>query len=269
MVGKTARNGVIVRTSLPEFASEAEKEKARAEGFAIAGGLSHKTPDYPTLLAKGLRGILSDIADKKAEIARRPDSPEKTEKLLLMEAMEIECQAVIELAHRYADLADQMAATAGPERAAELRQIAAICRRVPEHPAQTFREALQSVWMVHYAFFSTNTGLSLGRFDQYCGPFLENDLAAGNLTLEGAQELVDCLWIKFNDRAQILRENFAGRYQDHKWQAGYRWRTITGPGWSGCHQSLWSKPPAQRYSPGWQGWHERADLADAQQYGAF
>ncbi len=66
LVGKTARNGVIVRTSLPEFASEAEKEKARAEGFAIAGGLSHKTPDYPTLLAKGLRGILSEIADKKS-----------------------------------------------------------------------------------------------------------------------------------------------------------------------------------------------------------
>ncbi len=145
-----------------------------------------------------------------------------------MQAMEIECQAVIDLAHRYADLADRMAAEAGPERAEELRQIAAICRRVPEHPAQTFREALQSVWMVHYAFFSTNTSLSLGRFDQYCGPFLENDLAEGNLTLESAQELVDCLWIKFNDRAQILRENFAGRYQDHKWQAGYRWRTITG-----------------------------------------
>ena len=219
---------IIVRTALPEFAAEAEKEKARAEGFTITGGLSHKTPDYPTLLAKGLRGILNDIAGKKAEIARRPDSPEKTEKLLLMEAMEIECQAVIDLAQRYADLAEQQAAAANPERAAELRQIAAICRRVPEHPARTFREALQSVWMVHYAFFSSNTSLSLGRIDQYCGPFLESDLAAGSLTLENAQELVDCLWIKFNDRAQILRENFADRYQDHQWQAGYRWRTIIG-----------------------------------------
>ena len=57
-------------------------------------------------------------------------------------------------------------------------------------------------------------------------PALENDLAAGTLTLESAQELVDCLWIKFNDRAQILRENFADRYQDHKWQVGTRWRTI-------------------------------------------
>ncbi len=226
LVGKTARGGIIVRTSLPEFATTAEKEKARAEGFAIAGGLSHKTPDYPTLLARGLRGILTDIAGKKADIASRPNSPEKTEKLLFMEAMEIECQAVIHLAQRYADLAEQLAITAGPERAAELRQIAAICRRVPEYPAQTFHEALQSVWMVHYAFFSTNTNLSLGRFDQYCGPALENDRASGNLTLESAQELVDCLWVKFNDRAQILRENFAGRHQDHLWQAGYRWRTI-------------------------------------------
>ena len=228
LVGKTARGGVIVRTALPEFAAPAEQEKARAEGFNIAGGLSHKTPDYPSLLAKGLHGLLNEITDKKAAIARRPESPEQAEKLRLMEAMEIECLAVIDLAHRYADLAEQLAASADPQRAAELRQIADICRRVPEHPAQTFREALQSVWLVHYAFYSTNTGLSLGRIDQYCAPFLENDLSEGTLTLESAQELVDCLWIKFNDRAQILRENFAGRHQDHSWQAGYRWRTILG-----------------------------------------
>jgi choline trimethylamine-lyase len=228
LVGKTARNGTIIRTSLPEFATATEKEKAQAEGFTITGGLSHKTPDYPTLLAKGLRGIINDIAQKKADIACRPDSPEKTEKLLLMESMEIECQAVIDLAHRYADMAEQQAEISGTERAEELHKIASICRHVPELPARTFHEAMQSVWMVHFAFFSTNTSLSLGRIDQYCGIFLENDLTKGYLSLADAQELVDCLWIKFNDRAQILRENFADRYQDHLWQAGYRWRTITG-----------------------------------------
>jgi formate C-acetyltransferase len=228
LVGKTARDGMIVRTALPEYASQAEKDKARDEGFNIAGGLSHKTPDYPNLIAQGLGGILGGIAHKKAEIALRSESPEKTEKLLILHAMQIECQAVIALAQRYAQLAELLAASAGPARAAELGEIAAICRRVPEHPAGTFREALQSMWLVHYAFYSTNTNLSLGRIDQYCGPLLENDLSTGRLTPDEAQELVDCLWIKFNDRAQILRENFAGRYQDHKWQAGYRWRTITG-----------------------------------------
>lgn len=228
LVGKTARGGVIVRTALPEFASAAEKEQAQAEGFAIAGGLSHKTPDYPTLLAKGLRGIQQEAAEKKAQIALRPNSAENADKLLWLEAVEIECQAVIDLSHRYAGLAEAMAEDADIERAAELRQIAVVCRQVPEHPARTFREALQSVWMVHYAFFSSNTSLSLGRFDQYCGPYLENDLAAGILTPESAQELVDCLWIKFNDRAQILRENFAGWHQDHTWQVGHRYRTITG-----------------------------------------
>jgi choline trimethylamine-lyase len=226
VVGKTARNGVIVRTSLPEYAYPEEKEKARSEGFAISGGLSHKTPDYPTLLSRGLRGILEDIAEKKAEVSLRPGSPEKEETLLWLEAMEIECQAVIDLAYRYAALAEEMARTAEPDRAAELRRTAAVCRRVPEYPAENFREALQSVWLVHYAFFSTNTGLSLGRFDQYCGPYLDQDLESGVLSLEDAQELVDCLWIKFNDRAQILRENFAGRSQDSTWQVGHRWRTI-------------------------------------------
>ena len=153
LVGKTARNGTIVRTALPEFAAEAEKEKARAEGFTITGGLSHKTPDYPTLLAKGLRGILNDIADQKDRNRRPARHPRKSRKAApACRPWKSNARRSSTWRSRYADLADQMAATAGPERAAELRQIAAVCRRVPEHPAHTFREALQSVWLVHYRF---------------------------------------------------------------------------------------------------------------------
>ncbi len=230
LVGKTARDGVIVRTSLPEFALAEEKERAAAEGFTIAGGLSHKTPDYPAVLNKGLRAIIAEIEAKEADIATRPESAENQEKILFMQAMRVECEAVIRLARRFADLAEMQAQSAAPGRAAELREIAQACRRVPEHPARTFREAVQSLWLVHFAFFSTNSSLSLGRIDQYLGPFLERDLEEGRISPEAAQELVDCLWIKFNDRGQILRENWAtpGRYHDHPWQAGYRWRTLTG-----------------------------------------
>ena len=228
IVGKTAIEGVIYRTSLPEFATAAEHAQARAEGFAITSSLSHKTPDYPSLVTKGLGGFLDDIAAKIAEIRARPDSPERGEKLQFAESMRIECQAVIALAHRYADLAERQAAIATSTRAAELRTIAAVFRRVPEYPPTTFREALQSVWLVHYAFFSTGTALSLGRFDQYCGPFLERDLADGRLTASLARELLDCLWLKFNDRAQIQRENYADRFESEPWPAGCRTRTICG-----------------------------------------
>ena len=228
IVGKTARSGVIVRTALPDFATPAEKEQARAEGYSITSGLSHKVPNYPEVIERGLDGVLADIAAKMQEIEARPDSSERAERLIFMQSLQIEIHAVLRLAERYAALAEQQAAAAAPARAAELRRIAAVCRRVPAQPARSFHEALQSVWLVHYAFFSTGTNLSLGRFDQYCGPLLETDLAAGRISLDEAQELVDCLWIKFNDRAQTERANFIGREQDHPWLAGCRWRTLIG-----------------------------------------
>ena len=86
--------------------------------------------------------------------------------------------------------------------------MAQVCRRVPEHPARTFHEAVQSFWFIHYALFSTGTSLSCGRFDQFLYPRLQADLANGSLSLDQAQELIDCVWIRFNDRGQICRENF-------------------------------------------------------------
>ncbi len=228
IVGKTSRGGVILRTALPEFVTVGEKEEARAAGRGIPMGLSHKVPDYPAVVERGLSGILSDIRERMAIVRARPDSPEKAGILDWMQAMQIEIEAVLRLALRYASLAEMQAASAAPERALELRRIAAVCRRVPGEPPESFHEVLQSVWFVHYAFYSTGTNLSLGRFDQYCGPLLERDLAQKSLTVAEAQEMVDCLWIKFNDRAQINRENFSARAMDRPWQAGLRWRTLLG-----------------------------------------
>jgi hypothetical protein len=59
IAGKTARGGVILHTSLPEFATGAEKEQAQREGQGITSYLSHKVPDYPDLPQRGLGGILA------------------------------------------------------------------------------------------------------------------------------------------------------------------------------------------------------------------
>ncbi len=64
--------------------------------------------------------------------------------------------------------ADALATTAtSAARRDELLTIAQVCRRVPEHPARTLHEAVQSFWFIHYALFSTGTSLSCGRFDQF------------------------------------------------------------------------------------------------------
>ncbi|MDP6452273.1 MAG: pyruvate formate lyase family protein [SAR202 cluster bacterium] len=209
IVGNSVQDGVIVRTSMPGYATPEEHKQASEEGSSIAAQLSHKTPYYADVLEKGLSGVLAEIDAKLADFATRPPSEERDEKTVLFEAMRLECQAVVALAHRYADLAEKLAGEVESiERRQELLSIAEVCRWVPEFPAQTFHQATQAFWFVHYASFSTGTSISCGRLDQFLDPMLQKDLDAGAIDIETAQELIDCVWLRFNDRGQIVRENF-------------------------------------------------------------
>ena len=161
------------------------------------------------MVDRGLSAILDDIDQKIAEVSTREPSDERDEILAHYQATVVECKAVITMAHRYADSAEKQAGEVlMADRREELLRIADVCRRVPEFSARTFHEAVQSFWFVHYALFSTGTKLSCGRMDQYLYPPLKRDLDAGRITLPEAQELIDSLWLRFNDRAQICRENF-------------------------------------------------------------
>ncbi|MGC8827142.1 MAG: pyruvate formate lyase family protein, partial [Anaerolineae bacterium] len=85
---------------------------------------------------------------------------------------------------------------------AELLEIARICRKVPWEPAETFTEALQSLWFTHMLVMAAESypgpGLSPGRIDQYLYPYYKADIEAGRLTREQAKEWLQCLWIKHN-----------------------------------------------------------------------
>ena len=68
-----------------------------------------------------------------------------------------------------------------PLRRAQLNTIAQICRKVPAQPAETFSEALQSVWFIQLVLQIESNGhsVSLGRFDQYLYPYYKADKNAG------------------------------------------------------------------------------------------
>ncbi|WP_275554758.1 pyruvate formate lyase family protein [Mixta sp. Marseille-Q2659] len=89
---------------------------------------------------------------------------------------------------------------------------------MPEHAPRTFHEALQSVWFVQSLFCleENQTGISLGRVDQYLWPFLERDLANGELTNEQAEELLCCWMIKMAESLWICSESTA------RYFAGYQ-----------------------------------------------
>ena len=106
---------------------------------------------------------------------------------------------MIAFAHRYAELARSMAADERrEERRRELLEIADICERVPEHPARTFHEAVQSQWLIQtVSRLEQAIGgvVGNGRIDQYLYPYYRKDVAEGRLTDDEALVLLESIWI--------------------------------------------------------------------------
>lgn len=169
-------------------------------GNYFYNGVGHVTVQYWKVLEIGYEGIMKEIA-AELEATKAGDANYAT-KSRLLQAMLISCQAVIDYANRYATRADEMAAKeSNPQRAAELRQIAENCRRVPAKGATGFYEACQAFWFVQQLLQLESSGHSIspGRFDQYMFPYFKSDIEKGKITREFAQELIDCIWVKLND----------------------------------------------------------------------
>ncbi len=184
-------------------------------GNYFFNGIGHVSVNYGKVLQIGYRGIMAEAqaALDKLEIS---DGDYVARSNFLYAVIE-SCEAVIHYARRYAALARDMAKKEGnPTRKAELEQIAKNCAHVPEFPASSFAEACQSFWFVQLLLQIESNGHSIspGRFDQYMYPYYKKDMEAGKITIEQAQELIDCIWVKFNDinkvRDALSAEGFAG-----------------------------------------------------------
>ena len=184
-------------------------------GNYFYNGVGHVTVKYEEVLAIGYKGII-DKARAELEKCQVGDG-NYAKKSHFLNAVIVSCQAVIEYAERYAELASQMAAECtDPVRKQELLQISENCSRVPANGATSFYEACQSFWFVQQLLQVESSGHSIspGRFDQYMYPYYKADIDKGIITREAAQELLDCIWVKLNDlnkvRDAASAEGFAG-----------------------------------------------------------
>ena len=161
----------------------------------ITSGDAHLAVDYRLVLEKGLKDVERRTREK-LESLNLADF-ESMKKSFFYRAILIVIDAVACFVGRFAQLAEEEAAKAEPQRAAELREIARICRKVPMEPAETFHEALQSVWFLHLILQIESNGhsLSFGRLDQFCYPYFRKSLEQG-MTLQQGEELLENLWIK-------------------------------------------------------------------------
>lgn len=163
-------------------------------------GWGETTAGYSQVIGEGIESICDTIRTRMAELD--PTVPGDIEKEDYLKALLISAEGICELAERYALEAECLAETEQDAvRREELLTIAETCHHVPRYPARTFREALQSLYIYQICIFMEQNAASYnpGRMDQYLYPYYKADLEKGILTEEEAQELLDCLWVKFSE----------------------------------------------------------------------
>lgn len=166
------------------------------EGKLNAGD-AHLAVNYERILKDGLRGYEKRVKECKASLDLT--DPDSIDKYCFYNAVLIVLKAVHNFANRYSVLAKDLAEKEmNQKRKIELLEISRICSKVPYEPAETFQEAVQSVWFIQLILQIESNGhsLSYGRFDQYMYPYYDRDIKNGTIKESEALELLTCLWIK-------------------------------------------------------------------------
>ena len=166
------------------------------EGKLNAGD-AHLAVNYERILKDGLRGYEKRAKEYKATLDLT--DPESIDKYCFYNAVLIVLEAVRNFANRYSVLAKDLAEKEmNQKRKIELLEISRICSKVPYEPAETFQEAVQSVWFIQLILQIESNGhsLSYGRFDQYMYPYYDRDIKNGTIKESESLELLTCLWIK-------------------------------------------------------------------------
>ncbi|MGD8597900.1 MAG: pyruvate formate lyase family protein, partial [Anaerolineae bacterium] len=155
-------------------------------------GDGHIIADYGRVLNHGL-GRLREQAVCRLEGDVDGDQAD------FLRAVILSIDAVIQFAHRFAGHAEQKARDEQDgTRKQELLDIARVCRTVPEQPAASLHEALQSLWFTHLVIQIESNGqsISFGRFDQLMNPYYLRDKERTSLSWEAAIELIQCFFLK-------------------------------------------------------------------------
>ncbi|MCL2056471.1 MAG: hypothetical protein FWH02_04520 [Oscillospiraceae bacterium] len=186
---------LFLTEALPDYATAQEKENARARGYSVSSIVGHIVPSYPKLLRLGVCGIRKDARERLETAKSESSNAFYRACIIVMDALEV---FALRYSEHCADLAEK---EPDPIRADELRAMASDLQNCPSKPAKSFSQAVNAIWLTHLAFQLTGNALAIGRFDQHVWQYLKADLENGVISMESAQELVDCFMLKFNERA--------------------------------------------------------------------
>lgn len=165
----------------------------RAPGHTVSGNKLFRT---------GMKDIITEI-DEALEALDFVNDDMSFPKREELHAMKISAEAIVNYAERYAEKLELLSENEkDPIRKTELRNMAAICRRVPGSKPGTFHEALQHYWFLHIGVITELNpwdSFNPGRLDQHLIGFFNDGIKNGSLTDDSTKELLSSFWIKFNN----------------------------------------------------------------------
>lgn len=160
----------------------------------------HSTPGYKKILSVGYAALRRQARDW-LDAHRNNLMGDDLEKSIFYQSVEIVCDGAITFIKRYGQTCYEAAEKCtDPARKAELRQMGDNLMWISENPVQTYWQACQATLLYEMMIAISGVGDigSFGRFDQYTWPYLKADLEAGRITMDQAQEITDCFFLKVN-----------------------------------------------------------------------
>lgn len=152
----------------------------------------HASLGYEIILEKGVNGLKDYV-----NLWKRINSTINPDCAAWYDALLITLDGISAFIGAHAECAEREAINSeSKQRRSELENIARICRKIQHDPPQSFHEALQLFYLVFYLCGHD----SPGPIDRYLYPYFKRDIESGTITHEEAQELLDCLWLKFEEK---------------------------------------------------------------------
>jgi Dyp-type peroxidase family len=202
IVGAMPNLGLGQGKYLIDFARDDEQLANFFDNLSYAAGVGHVVPTFKRAIRLGLGELIAD-AERRRDACNNDEKRRRfyAGNVLALEAVAEHCRA-------FARLAGEMAAAAGPGQTAERDNLLEICERMDRlavSAPETLADAAQLVFTLHSCLHHVGEPTAIGRLDQLLQSFYEDDVAAGRIDEERAQEIIDCFWIKVGEKVQLNR----------------------------------------------------------------
>ncbi len=147
--------------------------------------VDHHCLGYTKIMRQGIYGLIHEIKERRKKRTTN-------EQAIFLEAAERSAYAVIKIAARFADKAENMLESGKYQQTRFLKMIAETARKVPAQPPSTFYEGLATLWFLREVT-ATVEGLGVsvvGHPDRMLINLYRQDLKQGRISKDDARDLI-------------------------------------------------------------------------------